>query len=133
MGKPSFSDLSVWPDRLLSSGELPDLSAFLGPESWLLFNKLGFSDVEMEWLMLDPSDWHKMSCFVRFQDFVKNLDIVNDSAERGVGLVKMFIGSLHNEDSYQDNLLSVAEHRKIVKKNSTKEELASVGVKKSKL
>jgi hypothetical protein len=64
----------------------------------------------------------------RFRDFVKGLTIVNDPAERGVGLIKQFIGSFQNEAACQDNLLAVSEHRKIVGKNSKKSALSKVGV-----
>jgi hypothetical protein len=65
----------------------------LGPESWLLFNKLGFSNEELEWLLLDPKVWDQMSGYQKFRDFVKRVTLVNDPAERGVGLIKQFITS----------------------------------------
>ena len=73
MGKPAFPDISVWPDRLWLSGQVPELSYFLGKESWMLFNKLGLTEVDMEWLQLNPEQWELMSGYRRFRDFVKNL------------------------------------------------------------
>ena len=49
MGKPSYPDISTWPNQFWISGQLPDLSTMLGPESWLIFNKLGLTDVEWRW------------------------------------------------------------------------------------
>ena len=54
MGKPTFPDLSTWSDQLWSQDKLPDLSTMLGPESWLLFNKLGMGEEDLDWLKLDP-------------------------------------------------------------------------------
>ena len=54
MGKPTFPDLSTWSDQLWSQDKLPDLSTMLGPESWLLFNKLGMGEEDLDWLQSDP-------------------------------------------------------------------------------
>ena len=88
------------------------------------------TDVDMEWLQLNPEQWEFMSGYRRFRDFVQKLTIVNDPAERGVGLIKQFISTFQNEGSCQDNLLAVAEHRKTVKKDSKKGDLAAIGQKK---
>ena len=47
MGKPSFPDLSSWPDELWAADVLPDLTAMVGPESWLLFNKIGLDEEDL--------------------------------------------------------------------------------------
>ena len=122
--------MSNWPDRLWLSGQIPDLSSFLGPESWLVFNKLGFSSEDKEWLLQGPELWDQIPGYQRFRDFVKRLTIVNDPAERGVGLIKQFIASFQSEVLCQENLLAVSAYKKIVTKNSKKEDLAKVGVKK---
>ena len=72
---------------------------------------------DMLWLQLDPMVWELQDGYTRFRDYVKGLTIVNDPAERGVGLIKQFIASFQNEKSCQDNLLAVSEHRKIVVKD----------------
>ena len=78
--------------------------------------------------MLDPIVWDSMASYIKFRDFVKNLTIVNDPAERGVGLIKEFISTFQNEQSCQENLLAVSKERKIVSKNSKKEDLAKIGL-----
>ena len=130
MGKPTFPDLSTWSNRLWVKDKLPDLSTMLGPESWLLFNKLRMSDEDLDWLQLDPLVWELKPGYVRFRDFVKKLTIVNDPAERGVGLIKQFISTFQNEKTCQENLLAVYNYRKIVNKNSKKEDLAKIGLNK---
>ena len=112
MGKPVFPDLSSWPDESWVKDKLPELCTMLSPQSWLLFNKLGLSGEDLDWLELDPVVWDSMPGYIRFRDFVRGLTIVNDPAERGVGLIKQFISSFQTEESCQDNLLAVSEHRK---------------------
>ena len=82
----------------------------------------------MDWLQHDPGQWECAEGYRRFRDFVKKLTIVNDPAERCVGLVKQFINTFQNEASCQDNLLAVSKHRKTVQKNSNKSILAKVGL-----
>ena len=130
LGKPSFPDLSSFSARSWLAGRLPELSTFLGPESWLIFDKLGLSDEDMDWLQHDSGQWECAGGYRRFRDFVKKLTIVNDPAQRGVGLVKQFINTFQNEASCQDNLLAVSKHRKTVQKNSNKSILAKVGLNK---
>ena len=128
IGKPTFPDLSTWKDKLWVKDKLPDLSTMLGPGSWLLFDKLELRDDDMAWLQLDPLAWDDMPGYVKFRDFVKNLTIVNDPAERGVGLIKQFIATFQNEQSCQETLLAVSKHRKVVSKNSKKEDLSKIGL-----
>ena len=77
---------------------------------------------------MDQDSWETQASYRKFRDFVHNLTIVNDPAERGVGLVKQFIASFQNEKSCQENLLAVSKHRKLVKKNSKKTSLAKIGL-----
>ena len=128
LGKPSFPDLSSFSDRKWVSGKIPDLSTMMGPESWLIFSKLGMDDKDMEWLEHSPEKWEDFEGFRRFRDFVKKLTITNDPAERGVGLVKEFISTFQNETSCQNNLLAVSKHRSLVQKNSNKDTLAKIGL-----
>ena len=62
--KPEFPDVlatKLHPKRLWMSGQVPQLCKFVGPRSWLLFSKLGLSQVDCEWLQLDPAVWKLMS------------------------------------------------------------------------
>ena len=128
LGKPSLPDLSEVSDNDWSFGRVPNLSYLLGPESWLIFDKLELTESDLKWLSEDPQTWDIFPGFVRFQNFMKKLTIVNDPAERGVGLVKDFIATFQSESLCQKNLLAVSGHRKIVKKNSKKSDLAKIGL-----
>ena len=59
--------------------------------------------------------WELHAGYIRFRDFLLGLTIVNDPAERGVGLIKQFISSFQNEESCYANLLAVSDYRKRVK------------------
>ena len=100
------------------SGQVPQLKHFVGPRSWLLFSKLELSEVDCEWLQLDPAVWKLMSGYQRFREFISNTTIVNDPAERGVALAADFRGSFEEENVCQDNLVTVAESRKLVPRDS---------------
>ena len=55
-----------------------------------------------------------MSGYKKLKEFVENTTIVNDPAERGVALAANFRGSFEDENICQDNLVTVAESRKLV-------------------
>ena len=111
---PDIFDVNFHPTRLWMSGQVPQLCKFVGPYSWLLFSKLDLSEVECEWLQLDPAHWKLMSGYKKLKEFVENTTIVNDPAERGVALAANFRGSFEDENICQDNLVTVAESRKLV-------------------
>ena len=111
------------------SGQVPQLQHFVGPRSWLLFSKLELGPVDCEWLQLDPSLWKVLSGYQRFKEFVDNTTIVNDPAERGVALASDFRGSFQKESICQDNLVAVAESRKLVPKD-TKQKVKAEQMKK---
>ena len=115
---PDVFDSQLHPDRLWMSGQVPQLKHFVGPRSWLLFSKLELSEFDCEWLQLDPAVWKLMSGYQRFREFISNTTNVNDSAERGVALAADFRGSFEQENVCQDNLVTVAESRKLVPRDS---------------
>ena len=47
-----------------------------------------------------------------FVKFVKNISVVNDTAERGVKLIQDFVGISSNEKLRQELMLAISEHRK---------------------
>ena len=59
LGKPSFPEISSWPKTKWLSDQVPELPSLLGPDRWLLFNKLGLGDEDLE-LQLDPNTWNIM-------------------------------------------------------------------------
>ena len=126
---PDVFDEKLYPNKLWFSGQVPQLQDFVGPRSWLIFNKLQLGQVDCEWLQLEPTAWSLMSGYQRFRKFVTETTIVNDPAEHGVALAADFRSSFQQESVCQSNLVTVAESRKLVPRGS-KQSVKAVSIKK---
>ena len=102
-------DLSGFIDK---EGERPRLSDFVDQSSKLIFNILKMESQQLEWMKIPPSMWNRMSAFTKFKDFVTNIPVTNDSAERNVKLIQDFVAGSHDEELRQDLLLAVEQKRK---------------------
>ena len=81
---------------------------------------------DLQWLKQDATSWPLDPGFLKFQEFVNNLTVVNDPAERSVKLIQEFVNTCQDEELRQDLLLAVSENRKLntVKRKS---DLAAIG------
>ena len=66
----------------------PSLANFINEESWLIFDILGHKVAHCKWMLLPREVWKLDPDYMKFQTFVKNLAVVNDSSERAVKLVQ---------------------------------------------
>ena len=66
----------------------------------------------MSWLKEDPDSWILSPAFQGFQSFAAGLQVVNDTAERGVKLIQDFVNTTSNEETRKDLLLAISDHRK---------------------
>jgi hypothetical protein len=82
LGKPKFPIRSV--------DEIPLLHSLIGPNSWLLFHVMRLHSSQTDWLQLPPKYWERMTDYREIRDFVRQLEVVNDCAERGVKLISDF-------------------------------------------
>ena len=57
--------------------------------------------------------------------FVQNLPVINDSAERGMALIKSFIDKVHSEEDRQD-LIQVIQNYRQKLKDLSKETLKNI-------
>ena len=105
-GKPVLPK-DIWPEE----GERPSLSSFVGPSSWLLPHLLGLTNEQMEGLRLEVYQWHLMSGFRRFSEFVNKIQVVNDAAERAVKLIQDFVGCSEDETVRQERMISAGVHK----------------------
>ena len=117
-GKPKLPK-DFWPE----SGDMPSLSQFVGPKSWLLPHILKLTDENMEWLHLEVHQWSLMSGYKKFSSFVHGLVVVNDPAERGVKLIQDFIDTSQDEELRQWQILSESDQRKKYSKNMRKQDM----------
>ena len=98
--KPTF------PTDLMSND--PTLDIFIGPKSWLIFDKLNANG---EWLEDDVEDWQDNEEYVRMKHLLMDLKVVNDLAERCVKDVEEYANA-SKDPEHRDNILLVAtDHR----------------------
>ena len=114
LGKPTLPELS-------EETNLPDL---IGDQSWSLLSFLSIGKEEVKtWLEADVST--NMS-YQKFVQFMKNLETVNDCAERNVKLIQDYVMASKSEDQRQNVMLVARENRKKLKKDCGKEGLKKV-------
>ena len=102
-GKPTFPDLNL--DEIKSL-QLKDL---ISTDSWFFFNCLG---IDAEFLNHPAITWETYPGYVEAKARVKNLHVVNDSAERGVKLTSDFDNTARKEEQFQSVLQVVEKSRK---------------------
>ena len=116
-----------------SRGTRPSLAEFVGPKSWLVFDRLNLSIGSLDWMLEDDiNKWVEYQSYNEFCDFVMKLSCTNDEAERNIKLLQDNLKDGQTlEDVLQDNLLLVSAHRKLVKSdkagNRTKANLSQMG------
>ena len=103
MGRGEFPLLS-WP------GERPSLEVFVDKSSWLIFNLCGIEG-KPDWLKIPSQHWQEFEDFRKMNTFVQNLPVINDSAERGMALIKSFIDNVRSEEDRQDLIQVIQNYR----------------------
>lgn len=102
-GQPNFDPVGV---HLLDVK--PSLAAFITPRSWLLFHLL---ESNAGWLQQDPEMWPNNAEYQFLQNFVNDLMVVNDPAERAVKDVQE-CAQLTRDPAHRDNVILVrSDHR----------------------
>ena len=117
MGRGEFPQLS-WP------GERPSLEVFVDKSSWLIFNLCGIEG-KPDWLKIPSQHWQEFEDFRKMNTFVQNLPVINDSAERGMALIKAFIDKVHSDEDRQD-LIQVIQNYRQKLKDLSKETLKNI-------
>ena len=59
------------------------------PDSWLVFDLLGLTGSQ-DWMTIPVSFWDHFEDFRKFREFVENISVCNDIAERGVALITAY-------------------------------------------
>ena len=95
LGKPKFP-------TIISTSRLGDL---INNDSWLIFSLL---EMDTEFLNHDVQAWPGRQSFLEAKAKTIALNVVNDSAERGVKLSSDFLDAARSEEHYQ-NILQVVE------------------------
>ena len=103
-GRPKFPDITNIEDIALEN--------FIAAESWLLFDLLGLSGPQ-NWLQTSPDTWHEIPEYLALSEFIENVSVTNDIAERGVKLMTDFIEKCHDEEQRDAITQVIEEHRKM--------------------
>ena len=102
--------------------QIPDMSALITSDSWLVFDLLGLTGTQ-DWMTIPISLWENFADYKKFKVFAENISVVNDVAERGVALITAYINKAQSEEQRQALLQVVEFHRALVtdvKKSSLK-------------
>ena len=57
------------------------------------------------WMDLKAEQWNQDKNYQKFRNFARNIDVVNDRAERGIKLIQDFIHSSRNEEHLQNLII----------------------------
>ena len=76
-------------------------SVLLSAKSLKLFKRFGLS---MNFLKIDPSQWATQMDYIQGQKIIRSLEVVNDTAERGVKLMEEF-NDFHSKNEEQKQFL----------------------------
>ena len=102
----------------------PELHNFVGKRSWLLFRLL---ELDVNWMQAPVEQWPMDIDYQRFCEFVKNMNVVNDAAERAVKDVTDFADYCQDPDRRDDVVKVVNSHRELIDfRHLTKNEIAQI-------
>ena len=104
---PPYIDLNS------SEPRVPDMSAFISSDSWLVFDLLGLS-APQDWMTVPVILWENFTDYRKFRVFAENISVCNDIAERGVALITAYINKAQSEEQRQALLQVVEFHRELV-------------------
>ena len=97
-------------DPVLSVDKDTRLSDLVDEKSWQVFRLLNV-DASC-WLSQPVSAWKKDEEYLGYCHFVRNVQVTNDVAERGVAMVEEFIDQVKDEQQLQWLIQAVEDHRK---------------------
>ena len=103
--------LSKKPEINLQAFESFTLDQFVTSNSMNLFRCF---NLPMDFLSTDPDTWEQQDSYHVVKRRLATLQVVNDTAERGVALIQQFNKTLtKDEDDLQFLLQVVADHRRL--------------------
>lgn len=79
-----------------------------------------------DWMQLQLKYWNLMEDYRKAKDFVSNLEVVNDSAKRGIKLITDFKDMVQKEDQLQFLFQVVEDHRQRISFGGKKATLDAV-------
>ena len=105
-GKPGEPDFH--PVAALMRGPKPLLSAFITDRSWLFFDLIA---ANTDWMTEEPCRWPLNEDYIYQRDFCRDIQVVNDAAERAVKDVQDY-AKVTRDPVLRDTVILVAnDHR----------------------
>ena len=120
-GQPNFAPIAA-----LLTAERPCLSDFVTPRSWLVFDLLDIPMQHLHWLTLPPSEWENFQSFRWMRDFLENMAVVNDYAERAVKNVGEFAHMTRKAGDRDEVILVGNDHRGRVSGKMNRKDLRNI-------
>jgi hypothetical protein len=109
LGKPELPKLPV----SVSDAQKMTLASLVSLRPWTIYELLKITDVG--WLKSPPSQWNKHKDYQKLKDFVENLRVTNDCAERGVALTTDNINAITKDEHQRQHMFrTVEQHRRQV-------------------
>lgn len=96
------------------------LNDFITENSINMFTRYGIST---EFLNLDPSEWHTNEKYKTAQEILSKIQVTNDHAERGIGLLKRFNKLLVKDEEQAQYIYQVVSKHEREDKGITKSAL----------
>ena len=110
LGYPDFP-------KLTDKTELRDL---VTPDSWQLFDILKMSP---DWLALPPAEWDSNPDYIEFRNFVRQVKVTNDCAERAVKLATDYSKSLTKDSQERSKIYQVVEAERMPRRAASTNDL----------
>ena len=104
-GYPSEVKLSIRPHIARNY----KLSSFVKPGSHFIFDTMNFDKSR---LSLPVNDWKNHEGFKEIESFVRNILVVNDTAERGIKLISDYANCLTKNASERQEILQLVEYHR---------------------
>ena len=102
-GKPRSPDQN----RLIAN---PLLSTFVGPRSWLLFERTGAGS---QWLQRPVAEWPLSADYLLLHNMIRDLEVVNDGAERSIKDVTEYANITQDGTMRDDYIVVANSHRDV--------------------
>lgn len=94
-----------------------DITKLISENTLMFFEILG---VDWHFLKTHPSSWSENTNYQKTYRILKNLTVVNDPAERAIGLIKSINNTLTANEARQNDVIQVIEQYNKAHQNGTK-------------
>lgn len=93
-------------------------------ENTIIFFQILFTKFGYNFLLQHPDTWTTNENYMQCKQVISSLHVVNDLAERNVGLMKNYNGVLSNNEEQKQSILQVVEHaRRNIPCTATKQQI----------